>query len=697
MLRIKYAIYILLLNFLTYSHLEANKVDSLTYYFNQEAYDHAERLLADVDTISLSDEEFVDYCIVGAGVYHFKGNYKKALQYYQRGKNIRWLSEEDEVKLDMTGARTYLEIGDRKSVDPIIQRLRDYLKNHRMDSVDLLRYNLLTVNYYDEFGQFDKAMQHAIDALKYIEASGSESNKVSIYITIGEIFRRNSKPKKANEYYSEAEKIAKTEKFYNALGKIYNNQSIIMRDQGDTLGSIEKLKESARMYKQGRGEVAAAPAYYNLGLDYIQKGDFEEGRKYMRKVLDMGIANGFDKAKYFGFFGMGIYYAELNQVKQAEYYYEKALEIAKLHKNPPNIGRVYEFLYNLYKKNGMSDKALKYYQLNHKIVDSLKLAENKAVIENLEARYQLAQKEKENKELRLKQTRQRLTFFIAGGVIIILIIVLVFLYVTLRSKHRQNSLLALQKEQIDNKNTQLKELNDAVLEQKHQLEEVNRIKDSMFSIISHDLRSPLSSVYMLMRMIHQEGLDTERGLEMVKDLSREVNQALFLLNNLMTWANINTQAIHPYFEHFDFKGLMDDTLGFFSSDVDAKDIDIKVDIPENVKLWADLSMTQAVIQNLLSNAIKFSYQGDEINIGAKIEGDKAHITFEDHGQGIDEARVEEIFNAGVRLRKGTQGERGGGLGLNISKVYVEAMDGKINIQPKDKGIIVEIILMASDK
>ncbi|WP_057952675.1 ATP-binding protein [Salinivirga cyanobacteriivorans] len=671
-------------------------IDSLSYYYARDDYKNALRHLKKVETTALTDQQYADYCIIGAELNHYRGDFNKAIEFFDRGRKIKWLDKEDEIEILMSGFKTYIDIADRKNAEPIFGELEKKIEKHDVDSALLLKYNLLVVNYFDLIGEREKSMRYALKALNLIDASGTLAHKTSIYITIGEIMRTNNKPQKALKYYAKAEEIARKEKLYNALGKIYNNQSIVAKDAGDITKSLEKLENSARMYRLGRGEVAAAPAYYNLGIQYIDAGEHKRGQKYIRKVLDIGIANGFDKAKYFGFYGMGYYYDTLNQFEEAEHYYLKALEIAKLQKNPPNSGRVYESLYKLYDKNNLSEKALKYYVLNHEIIDSLKISENEAVIEGLEAKYQLAQKEKENKALRLKQTHQRFSFFVGGGIILILIIVLVFLYVTLRNKRRQNKLLALQKEQIDNKNNQLSELNEAVLEQKQQLEEVNHIKDSMFSIISHDLRSPLSSVYMLMRMINEQGLDTEKGLSMVKELSREVNQSLFLLNNLMIWANINIQEIQPYFESFSVQSIVDEAVSFFKNDLEFKKLTINTKLDENLQVWADLNMTQSVLQNLLSNAIKFSDDSGEIEIKATQEADKVCIAVEDYGVGIAPEEINEILEPAVRLQKGTLGERGVGLGLHISNIYMQAMEGELKIVEKQPGTRAEVWFILGD-
>src|SRR6056297_3643463 len=149
-------------------------------------------------------------------------------------------------------------------------------------------------------------------------------------------------------------------------------------------------------------------------------GNFVEGFQYFRRVLDIGQKYNFDKAIYFGHLGFGISYGKQGFIDDAEFHFTKALDLAKKQGLAPAIGRAYELLYQCYQQNNMPEEALKYYKLDQKLRDSINLAENQAKVESLEAQYQLVKKEKENKALRLKQARQKLSFFVGGGIILIL-------------------------------------------------------------------------------------------------------------------------------------------------------------------------------------------------------------------------------------------------------------------------------------
>jgi two-component system sensor histidine kinase/response regulator len=463
------------------------------------------------------------------------------------------------------------------------------------------------------------------------------------------------------------------------LGKIYNNQSIVLSDKNETELSIEKLQESARLYGLVYGEVSAAPAYYNLGLRYLDTEKYEDARLYFRKVLDIGENNEFIKAEYFGYLGFGIYYEKLGKINDAEYHLNKALEIAKLNQNPADQGRVYEQFYILYQNAGKYKESLTYFKYSNELRDSLKMVENKMIIDGLEAKYRLSESERENKTLKLKQTRQRLTFFIAGGVILLLIFLIIVFYIGIRAKNKKNQLLSIQKDEIDEKNKELQRLNEEIHAQKSQLEELNHTKDSMFSIISHDLRSPLGSVFMLMHMLDSEDGYSEQSASMVSELTNEVHHALFLLNNLMTWAHINIHDLKAEPEIVPLKALLNDILAYHRTDIDRKDLSLEMLIDSEIELLEDSGMVEVILKNIISNAIKFSDPNHPIIVKSIRENQHIIIEVQNKGAQIPESKISEIFKPGVRLQKGTMGERGSGLGLAICKSYLQVMDAEMEL------------------
>ncbi len=684
-----------LLFLLRFLMLPAQTLDSLRILYNDELPRKALAYLQTVDTSTFSKNQMIDYYMLAANIYRNNDNYSNAMKYYNILTGIEDTSVKRKAKRDLLGIQLYDHFEEVEKTKDLITKIEQYIENYEPDSIFIAKYYLSMVNFYTTKAEFEKAMKYATEVMPFVEKSATPEVKASFFISVGELLRKNHKFDRAGEYYKLAEDIALKHNLKLHLAKVYNNQSIILKERGDTLQALNKFKKSATLYEIHRGESTAAPAYYNIGLQYTEMGKFVEGFQYFRRVLDIGQKYNFDKAIYFGHLGFGISYGMQALVDDAEFHFSKALKLAKKQGLVPAIGRTYELLYQCYEENNMPEKALKYYKLDQQLRDSINLAENQAKVESLEAQYQLVKKEKENKALRLKQARQKLSFFVGGGIILILILLLILLYMTSQNRKRQNALLAYQKDQIDAKNKKLEEMNQKTLEQKYQLEELNEVKDEMFRIISHDLRSPLSSVYMLMQMLNKEHIDRDKAMEMSRQLSYEVNQAIFLLNNLLIWAHLNAGTVKPELTDVALKNLINEVIENFAPEIERKQLVVKEQVPEDAIVNVDEHMVITIISNLVSNSIKFSNPGSKIVFTANKTEGSVKLSIHDNGVGFPEHEKKHIFEPGVRLEKGTEGERGSGLGLTISRKYAELIGGNLAITSHDNETIALLELKQS--
>ncbi|MFO7865062.1 MAG: tetratricopeptide repeat-containing sensor histidine kinase [Salinivirgaceae bacterium] len=673
--------------------------DSVLHHYKLNNYDRSVAFFQKIDTTAYSSEKMYDYYWYGATVYFEAGRLNKALHLVETGLSLPGLEQAERARLNLVAAKLYAQTGKRQQIEQVVEELAAYVETHEVDSAFYLQYLFMRVNADDMAANYREAMAGAVELLRYIDQSDRDQEKASIYLTIGEIFRVNDRPRKALSYYEKAEEIGRKTNDLELLGKTFNNQSIIHMDLGDTATSIEMLHESIFYHKQSGGRSNVAAAQYNLGWRYLETKEYAQAKNQFRKVIDIGELHGHQMALYFGYFGIGSYYSAMGSLKDAEYYLYKALKIARQNNNVSGIGRIYEGLSDVYKKFNRFEKALHYYQKESQLRDSIKMEEQKSLIEGLEAKYNLELKEKENKELKLQQAehdtiiaRQKLSFFVTGAVVVLLFFVLAFLYVAIRNKEKKNRFLEAQRKRMDHKNTQLQMLNDEVVEQKYQLEEINHIKDSMFSIISHDLRSPLSSVFMLMKMFEQGNIDQERGVEMLKELSCEVSQSLFLLNNLLTWANINLKGVEPDIRNVRLDDVFRETLDFFQSDINRKNITFTYSIDPEYFVRADEFMLKSIVQNLISNAVKFSYESATVAVRAVVLLENVILTIVNEGPELDQAMLDEIFVPGVRLGKGTKNERGGGLGLTIVSIYTNAIGGSIDFKSSGGTNVMELKL-----
>ncbi|RNC89645.1 MAG: hybrid sensor histidine kinase/response regulator [Allomuricauda sp.] len=220
--------------------------------------------------------------------------------------------------------------------------------------------------------------------------------------------------------------------------------------------------------------------------------------------------------------------------------------------------------------------------------------------------------------------------------------------------------------------------------QAENLKESNALKDRMFSIIGHDLRSPLSAAKLKMDFITRGIIDPKADNfvdETVFELLNTMDEALNLLQNLLGWAKSESNQIQIIPENLDLGDIVDQTFRLLKLGSEHKQIALINNIPEGTFVHADLNTSKTVLRNLLSNAIKFTPTKGIIQVNGILKEDRIVIEVQDNGQGISEEDIGKILNPNEHFSKlGTEKEPGTGLGLVLCQNFVNKNGGTLNIK-----------------
>lgn len=251
-----------------------------------------------------------------------------------------------------------------------------------------------------------------------------------------------------------------------------------------------------------------------------------------------------------------------------------------------------------------------------------------------------------------------------------------------RIKHLYSS-LEDSKKQLETFNTTLKQL--------------NREKDDVLRIVSHDMRSPLSSIIGFANIIREGDYDSE---EDVKNLAAMIEKSgenmLQLINSLLDVARFESGKLNIERRNTSLKSLFTDLLDSFKLLADRKNITFDIQLPEkDVIINVDEPKFKQIISNLISNAIKFTSDKGKVSVTTEIENN-SNLIFKvsDTGIGIPENKKNEIFKKfGQYQRTGTANEKGTGLGLSIVKLFIELHGGTITVDSKPKaGTVFTVII-----
>lgn len=206
---------------------------------------------------------------------------------------------------------------------------------------------------------------------------------------------------------------------------------------------------------------------------------------------------------------------------------------------------------------------------------------------------------------------------------------------------------------------------------------LNQLKDQLFSIISHDLRSPLASLIDILNAADDGEISEEEFKSFLPMLSKNVGHTTALLENLLYWSKSQLKGDTVQPESFDLKTLTQSKLLFFEKRASEKNIRLEDNVTSDTYLLADRSMVAIVLRNLISNAIKFCNNNDLISISAKVDPLATTVCVSDTGVGMDDETLDKLFGPELVTTMGTNQEKGTGLGLKLCKNFIEKNEGKI--------------------
>jgi signal transduction histidine kinase len=212
---------------------------------------------------------------------------------------------------------------------------------------------------------------------------------------------------------------------------------------------------------------------------------------------------------------------------------------------------------------------------------------------------------------------------------------------------------------------------------------MNISKDKLFSIIAHDLGSPLNSILLSSGFLEKkyQTLEEEEVRDLLHQIYENTDHIAKLLDNLLKWAVSQLGKLEVELETLDLSQLTEDTIELMMSTAREKNIHLVSHINKNTLAHADKRMVETILRNLLSNAIKYTENGGEVHVFSKPDKNFLEIAVADSGVGIPTDKLNSLFDLGVHnSTRGTAGEKGTGLGLVLCKEFVEKNLGTIRVE-----------------
>ncbi len=515
---------------------------------------------------------------------------------------------------------------------------------------------------------------------------------------------------------NESEKI----KEYNQASFYFHQAGNICWTYSQPENAIDLFKKSLDMTERLSNLNGTSVLCTKIGLLYTETKNFENSLTYFSKSLDIARRMNRKPEIISSLLNIANSYNEIEKYNESVPYLVEAETLSKDIGDTKYLRNCYSLMTRVYDKIGDREKSTQYFNLfaaitkkiqqdevskkeeearlmvdkaNSKVleVESIKKATEQELQEkklelnekqiNLDKVEQISKEQQMqidllNKEKELQKAiirQQRLMRNVYLGIIITVLFISGLTYFGYKKIKKSNVLL-------NSKNIEISFQKDEIEKQAEDLRELNALKDKIFSIISHDLRSPLFSLIGMLNLAKDGYFSIEEQNQILSELSKNVEYNTELLENLLKWASsqMMDNSINPIY--FDIYDIVSNKVNLYEKTAAQKGIKLESKVNINTLVLADRDMIEVVMRNLITNAIKFSKEGDVVVISSKSHEGTITTCVADNGMGISSEAIGKLFGKHVFSTRGTLNEKGTGLGLILCRDFIQLNGGRIWVE-----------------
>lgn len=613
-----------------------HNMGNIAYFLGQtdQAIDYYSRSIAQREKINDPKGLATSYNNL-ANVYNRLGEYREAIEYYEKSLEIKEL------------------IDDQKGIASTLK-------------------NIASIHYFRD--NYVAALEINFKALRISEALEDSTGISFVFNNIALIYEKQEKLGEALEYYRKSLIIKENAGDEQGMATTLNNMGSLYQKLGEEERALQSLQRSLDISEKIGEKEGISAAMNNMAAVYEEMGDIEKAMRLFieSQKIDEDIGN---KR------GMLLSITSLSNINYNLGNYETSLRLAREGiqvagqlDSKTELRDLNALISKNYEALGDFRSALKHNQLSQAYADSVFNQEIERKTARIEAEYEYDKKlsiiqaeqkalELENeKEIQKQAFQKRMLLLAFLGILLISGVI----FINYKKQKKAKQLLEIKTAE---------------------LEEANQVKSKLFSIIGHDLRGPIASLYMLLGLYRKEQMKDSEFRSLAPELYKNVGAIMETLNNLLRWSMGEMKMVKTDPKPTLLYEKVEELREFFSTLIAQKQLNLSNRVPDQLQALIDPNHLGLILRNLLSNAIKYSHNQGNIIVSTLENENTIVIAVKDDGIGMDEDEAKQLFNNNLaKSKRGTSGEQGTGLGLNLSQLYVEQNGGKIWIESeKGKG------------
>jgi signal transduction histidine kinase len=563
-----------------------------------------------------------------------------------------------------TYAYLYFEKGEIEKAHDYNMRALEIAETYNLSKEKLKALNNMALDYLLQ-GESEKSLTKFLEALSTAKLVNDIDMMARININIASLYSDNGDYETSLVFLEKAKQLNIKHNKKDILPYTLINLASEYSEVEKYEEALDLVDKSILYFKKENIKDWLSHGYELKGTIELSKKNYQKALFWLKKSEELCDEIDFKYGYTIVYNGLSEAYLAINELEISEEYALKSLNVSTELNIAKSIEKSNLLLAEIYHKNGDDKKAYSYQKTytdlyekssNEKFKKGLGILRSKIKFENQKKQLILDQ----NKAI----AKQKNYVYLAISVSIIIFLILIFIYRT--NKLQRKYYKELQKKQ------------DILLKHEEELNLSIKTKDKLFSIIAHDLKGPINSFHLLMKMSMNESISKEDYDALFPKALQDIQGISDMLNNLLMWARTQMKGITLKQINVDINQIINKTISILQPIAKKKEINILNKVPESTISFSDRNHLSIVIRNLISNAIKFTKENGEIIIGVTELETEWQIEVADNGIGMNEDTLNMLFkNEHVKSTYGTNEEKGTGLGLSICKEMVEGNGGKI--------------------
>ncbi len=587
-----------------------------------------------------------------------------------------------------------------------LNRLRDADQAIRygLEGIDLAtRLNYLNgqANLWNKLGvvyrhveNFPEALKAYDNALKAAQQTNNLTEMAHAYNNMGHAYRWQGQYEMQLDYATRALEIFEKLGDKRGIGFALTGAIIATIELNQYEQALAFAERSYQLRSEFGQNIETMVALMYIGKVHARMGHFKEAKSYLKRAINMYETNGYENST-FGYQTLAETYVQEGKLDSALYYARQGLEHSTSQKVLRDMMHDSRLVADIYSQKNDFVNAFRYLDLSYAYRDSVQREDNDRAIANHSLRQkqqelELLEKDRHLQEEELMHQKARIRWIALTLSALLLMVLLVALVINYNRKKLKNAYTQLQEA-----NEEIQAQKEALERQAVDLQHSNASKDKLFSIIGHDLRSPVAGLRSFLDLMADKTLTLEEVNELSPMLNKGVINLSETLENLLQWSQTQLNGIKAKPTVFSVGETVERNFDLFRDLAGTKSIVLE-NSTEDHEVLADEDQVKLVLRNLVNNAIKFTPAGGKVSIGSRVQAGSAFVTIDvaDTGVGISQEKLDRLFNLDTRFSNyGTEGEKGTGIGLMLCKEMVENNGGHLTVKSiEGKGSVFSFTL-----